>query len=193
MASKTETSTKTETTYPLRSRKNASSDTFPIVIALDQQQPDPDQQQPVSVPVTVSIPAVSSNTAQEGPSPKKRKKVADEDDSDQNPEKKFRKDTIANLLVSLECPVCMEVPRKAPIFGCHNGHLLCAKCQPKVDACPICRSKDVSCRNGFAENFVSCFDDNKKSNKRHFCICTQAVRSQVFWGMGVGGQEAESP
>ena len=166
MASKTETSTKTETTYPLRSRKNASSDTFPIVIATDQQQSDPDQQQPVSVPVTVSNPAVSSNTAQEGPSPKKRKKVADEDDSDQNPEKKFRKDTIANLLVSLECPVCMEVPRKAPIFGCHNGHLLCAKCQPKVDACPICRSKDVSCRNGFAENFVSCFDDKKKNNKR---------------------------
>jgi hypothetical protein len=90
-----------------------------------------------------------------GSTNKERKKVNDE--PDENPEKKFRKETIDKLREQLECPVCREVPRRGPIFGCCNGHLVCRKCQPKLQTCPICRSPDVRCRNRFAENFVSHF------------------------------------
>jgi len=36
-----------------------------------------------------------------------------------------------------ECPVCMEIPRKGPIFVCPNGHFVCKKC--KTGSCPTCR------------------------------------------------------
>jgi hypothetical protein len=144
---------KTKMTYPLRSQTNDSSGTLPSTfVPLNPNQQQLDQ---------VSNPAVSSkndsSNMDQGPIPEKRKEVTIEDESDQSPEKKFRSEMIAKLLVSLECPVCTEVPRSAPIFGCQNGHLLCAKCQPRVEACPICRSQDIKCRNGFAEKFVSCF------------------------------------
>lgn len=35
------------------------------------------------------------------------------------------------------CPVCLEVPRKGPVFTCSNGHLVCQKC--KRETCPTCR------------------------------------------------------
>ena len=42
-----------------------------------------------------------------------------------------------------ECPVCLE-EMKPPtqIFHCHNGHLVCAECRPKVinDMCITCRA-----------------------------------------------------
>jgi len=41
------------------------------------------------------------------------------------------------LKKSVECPVCIEVPRKGPIFTCPNGHLVCQKC--KRESCPTCR------------------------------------------------------
>ncbi len=28
---------------------------------------------------------------------------------------------------SLKCPVCLEVPRQGPIYGCLNGHLLVSR------------------------------------------------------------------
>ena len=41
------------------------------------------------------------------------------------------------LKKSVECPVCLEVPRKGPVFTCPNGHLVCQKC--KREFCPTCR------------------------------------------------------
>ena len=37
----------------------------------------------------------------------------------------------------LECPVCMDIPRKGPISICSNGHYVCRTC--KRDLCPTCR------------------------------------------------------
>ncbi len=86
-------------------------------------------------------------------SPLKRKRSLNQVDCDRV-EKRIRLE-VTKLVDLMECPVCLDFPRSAPIFSCRNGHLICAKCQPKLDCCPICRSPDVSCRNGFAEKFVS--------------------------------------
>ena len=39
----------------------------------------------------------------------------------------------------LECPVCLKVPRCAPIFQCERGHVVCNECHPKLVTCPVCR------------------------------------------------------
>ena len=45
-----------------------------------------------------------------------------------------------------ECPVCLELPRPGPVYGCHNGHHFCQKCQEELKFCPICRNRDLKCR-----------------------------------------------
>ena len=44
---------------------------------------------------------------------------------------------IQKLKDKLECPVCLDVPRNAPVPVCLNGHFVCQKC--KRDSCPSCR------------------------------------------------------
>ena len=38
----------------------------------------------------------------------------------------------------LECVICLELPVKQ-VFSCLEHHILCRKCDAKVDKCPICR------------------------------------------------------
>jgi len=38
----------------------------------------------------------------------------------------------------MECPVCLELPRKSPVPVCPNGHFVCEKCKT-TDSCPTCR------------------------------------------------------
>ena len=67
------------------------------------------------------------------------------------------KNTRAAMKTSLECPVCLEMPRVGTglaIYGCRNGHLLCQGCVDKVQECPICREKEIHCRNLFAERYI---------------------------------------
>ena len=44
---------------------------------------------------------------------------------------------IQKLKDKLECPVCLDIPRNAPVPVCLNGHFVCQKC--KRDSCPSCR------------------------------------------------------
>jgi len=44
---------------------------------------------------------------------------------------------VARLLAKVECPVCFEVPKEAPINVCPNGHVVCNTC--KRERCPTCR------------------------------------------------------
>jgi len=46
---------------------------------------------------------------------------------------------IADVQSSLECPVCQEIPRSAPIHCCRNGHVMCATCWSRSHKCPTCR------------------------------------------------------
>ncbi|TRY73173.1 hypothetical protein TCAL_05818 [Tigriopus californicus] len=49
-------------------------------------------------------------------------------------------ESIDNLKAEVECPICQRVPRKAPVYQCKLGHLLCQDCYPKCQACPVCRT-----------------------------------------------------
>jgi len=53
-------------------------------------------------------------------------------------ELKLEKGKVDNLKKMVECPICLEVPRKGPIFMCPNGHFLCKKC--RRENCPTCRA-----------------------------------------------------
>jgi len=56
---------------------------------------------------------------------------------DKEEERKFEEEKVNDLKKHVECPVCLDVPRKAPVFSCPNGHLVCQKCKSK--SCPTCR------------------------------------------------------
>jgi len=47
------------------------------------------------------------------------------------------KKKVYDLEETVKCPVCLEVPRKGPVFACPNGHLVCQKC--KRASCATCR------------------------------------------------------
>jgi len=54
-----------------------------------------------------------------------------------------------------ECPICLNVPRKAPIWQCDKGHTICSSCRPKVVTCPQCRARyTAGNRNYFAERLL---------------------------------------
>ena len=56
--------------------------------------------------------------------------------------------------LNLECPVCFNLPRPGPIYGCRNGHHVCQKCQKSIKCCPICRDPDVKCRQIILEKML---------------------------------------
>lgn len=47
---------------------------------------------------------------------------------------------VENLKKHVECPICLEVPRKGPVYACPNGHFMCQGCYPYLIAkfCLIC-------------------------------------------------------
>ena len=51
-------------------------------------------------------------------------------------ELKSEKKKVDNLKKQIECPICLEVPRKGPVYACPNGHLVCQRC--KQESCPTC-------------------------------------------------------
>ena len=60
--------------------------------------------------------------------------------------KSEKKKTENILRKQVQCPVCLDVPRKGPIFACPNGHIVCQSC--KRGKCPICRVKAHYVANG---------------------------------------------
>eukprot|EP00092_Neocalanus_flemingeri_P015927 GFUD01017244.1.p1 GENE.GFUD01017244.1~~GFUD01017244.1.p1 ORF type:complete len:1121 (-),score=378.11 GFUD01017244.1:210-3572(-) len=47
---------------------------------------------------------------------------------------------VTELQSSLECPVCLDTIRTAPVQCCRNGHLICALCITRTHICPTCRA-----------------------------------------------------
>merc|ERR1719402_1821413 len=45
---------------------------------------------------------------------------------------------IGDSSAALECPVCLETTQE-PTYQCLESHLICSKCRPNVDSCPICQ------------------------------------------------------
>ena len=48
-------------------------------------------------------------------------------------------DLVRKLRDKVECPVCFEIPRSAPVPVCPNGHVVCNTCVRET--CPTCRVK----------------------------------------------------
>jgi len=56
-------------------------------------------------------------------------------------------DNISNdLLLELECPVCMDY-MLPPITMCESGHNICNSCKASMDNCPSCRGKFTDIKN----------------------------------------------
>ena len=56
---------------------------------------------------------------------------------------------------ALECVICLDVPKKDPIYQCDNGHILCSFCHENVSDCPVCRVKLGRSRNLAVEKVLS--------------------------------------
>jgi len=65
----------------------------------------------------------------------------------------------------LECVICLEFPKEAPIYQCHNGHVLCSSCHGKVTDCPTCRGRLGKVRNLAIEKIIAKFPIPCKFNK----------------------------
>jgi len=48
-------------------------------------------------------------------------------------------DLVKKLRDKVECPVCFDIPKKAPVPVCPNGHVVCVRCVR--EECPTCRVK----------------------------------------------------
>ncbi len=55
----------------------------------------------------------------------------------------------------LECPVCLRIPRSAPVFQCERGHVVCNECHPKLSRCPVCRLPLGKTRSLISEKVLS--------------------------------------
>jgi hypothetical protein len=58
--------------------------------------------------------------------------VNDELDSSKS---KYQK-LVSTIEDKVECPICLAVPKKAPIYACPKGHLICQTCCRAT--CPVC-------------------------------------------------------
>ena len=73
-----------------------------------------------------------------------------------------------DLEKELECPVCLVIPRSAPVFLCRAGHSVCCECWPRLPRnyrsrrCPICQAKycNPPARNFLAEKLLECVNRN---------------------------------
>jgi len=55
----------------------------------------------------------------------------------------------------MECPVCLKLPRKGPIFQCGRGHCVCSICRPKLAKCPLCEGAFIETRNLIFEKLLA--------------------------------------
>ena len=59
------------------------------------------------------------------------------------------------LREDLQCPVCLVIPRSAPIYQCEDGHIHCKKCHPGLQECPICRGRIGNTRSLMTEKIIA--------------------------------------
>jgi len=62
--------------------------------------------------------------------------------------------TASEILPTLECQMCQEVPLP-PISSCENGHNVCNFCRSKLLICSLCRGKFIVDRNWAIESIIN--------------------------------------
>jgi hypothetical protein len=87
----------------------------------------------------------------------------------------------SDIFQLLECLICMNLPRRGPLYFCTNGHYLCNDClklkKPDLATrkfmCDKCGDWRLNCRNLFAENFLDkLFKTKKIECKNDILGCT---------------------
>ena len=71
---------------------------------------------------------------------------------------------VMKLRDKLECPVCFDVPKSAPVPVCPNGHVVCVKCAWEV--CPTCR---VRIENGTSTLAVTVIENIEHTCEHEDC------------------------
>jgi len=66
---------------------------------------------------------------------------------------------VSSLQNLMECPICFEIPKKAPIPCCRNGHLMCSSClgNSEIRECPACKvamNANNHCLNTLANSIL---------------------------------------
>jgi len=66
---------------------------------------------------------------------------------------------VSSLQNLMECPICFEIPKKAPIPCCRNGHLMCSNClgNSEIRECPACKvvmNANNHCLNTLANSIL---------------------------------------
>jgi len=90
-------------------------------------QPEPQPPQQVSNPTFEELQAEVARLKQElGAAATESANLASKYDS-----------LVTKMQAKVECPVCFDVPKQAPVPVCPNGHVVCQGC--KRDLCPTCR------------------------------------------------------
>jgi len=95
------------------------------------------------------------------------------------------KKDVGTLRKYVECPVCLEIPRKGPVYACSNGHFVCQKCK-RGGNCPTCREVMGSNKSILAVSVIGIvphdckFDECKeqfplKSIEEHESVCRHRV------------------
>jgi len=68
-------------------------------------------------------------------------------------------DVLAEMVETLECPVCLNTIWKPPIYHCEHGHIFCGDCHGKLRGegkdCPVCRQRLQGTRAFVVEQMVS--------------------------------------
>ena len=90
-----------------------------------------------------------------------------------------------NIEKELECPVCLILPRAAPILVCRAGHSVCCECFPRLSRtyrsrrCPICQARYCSppARNFTAEAVLECLERNCRFDYRGCRFSTKSSES----------------
>ena len=59
-----------------------------------------------------------------------------------------------DLAASLECPVCLSVPRELPVPQCPAGHIICKGCRASLANCPTCRRRLFPGNNNILAAFL---------------------------------------
>ena len=84
-----------------------------------------------------------------------------------------------DLREDLECPVCLAIPKKGPIYQCQSGHIHCQGCHSGLRECPICRGPIGNTRNLALEKIIAKLPSKCKFSE-HGCLVEEKLPGEMM-------------